>query len=144
MKLIKSIQLALIISTASFSAISAELIVSIDHVKSNQGSVFAQLFMGEENLNNNKSQAYAMLEAKTGSGELIFKDLKSGEYVVRMYHDENNNNKMDVNAFGMPSEGYAFSNEAVGNMGPPQYKDMVVKIKNDDQVVNTKAKMTYL
>ena len=85
-----------------------------------------------------------MIQAKKGAGELLFKNLAPGEYVVRMYHDENNNQKMDRNAFGMPSEGYAFSNEATGNMGPPQYKDMVVLIKEEDVKVKTKAKMIYL
>jgi uncharacterized protein (DUF2141 family) len=144
MKLYKSIQLAFIISTSTFSAMSSELIVSIDHIKNDQGSVLVQLFQGEENYKTNKSQEYAMLTAKTGKGELRFKNLKPGEYVVRMFHDENNNNLMDANAFGMPTEGYGFSNEAVGNMGPPQYKDMVVTIKSGDQVVNTKTKMIYL
>ena len=144
MKLIKSIKLALLSSTISFSAMSAELLVKIDHIKSDQGMVLAQLFQGEENYKKQKSQDYAMLEAKTGTGELRFENLQPGEYVVRMYHDENSNNKMDANAFGMPTEGYGFSNEAIGNMGPPQYKDMVVVIKSVDQVVNTKSKMIYL
>jgi len=144
MKFIKSVKLALIISTATFSVKSAELLVSIDHIKSDQGSVLAQLFHGEENYKNNKSQEHAIFAAKTGYGELRFENLQPGEYVVRMFHDENSNNKMDANAFGMPTEGYGFSNEAVGNMGPPQYKDMVVTIKSDDQVVNTKTKMIYL
>ena len=144
MKLNKAIKLAFIFSIASFSAQSAELLVSIDHIKSDNGTVLAQLFFGEENYQNKKSKEYAMLNAKTGQGELRFSDLIPGDYVVRLYHDENNNQKMDANAFGMPTEGYAFSNEAIGNMGPPKYKDMVVTIKADDQLVKTKAKMIYL
>jgi uncharacterized protein (DUF2141 family) len=85
-----------------------------------------------------------MTQAKTGAGELLFKNLSPGEYVVRIFHDENNNQKMDMNAFGMPTEGYGFSNEAIGNMGPPQYKDMIVLIKEQDSLVKTKSKMIYL
>ncbi len=33
----------------------------------------------------------------------------------------NGNGKMDTNPFGMPVEPYAFSNNAVGNMGPAKW-----------------------
>jgi uncharacterized protein (DUF2141 family) len=144
MKFYKSIIQALLISTATFTAISAELQVSIDHINSDQGVILAQIFTGEENYKTGKSIENTMIQAKTGNGELLFKNLTPGEYVVRMFHDENNNQKMDMNAFGMPTEGYGFSNEAIGNMGPPQYKDMIVIIKEEDSIVKTKSKMIYL
>lgn len=144
MKIHTILKQALILSTLSFAAQSADLHVSIDHINSDQGMVLAQLFSGEENYKKAQSVENKMIQAKTGSGELLFKNLEPGEYVVRMYHDENKNQKMDRNAFGMPTEGYGFSNEAVGNMGPPKYKDMIVLIKDDDSQVKTKAKMIYL
>jgi uncharacterized protein (DUF2141 family) len=106
--------------------------------------VLAQIFTGRENYNKGIALDNAMLKAKTGEATLSFKNLEPGEYVVRMFHDINNNQNMDTNAFGMPTEGYAFSNEAIGNMGPPKYKDMVVVIPKKDSKVLTKAKMIYL
>jgi uncharacterized protein (DUF2141 family) len=144
MKTYQTLILALVISSITISVKSAELQVSIDHIKSDQGVVLAQLFNSEEAYKTAKSLESKMLPAKTGAGELIFKNLEPGNYVVRMYHDENNNQKMDMNAFGMPIEGYGFSNEAIGNMGPPKYIDMVVVIKEPDSVIKTNAKMIYL
>jgi uncharacterized protein (DUF2141 family) len=40
---------------------------------------------------------------------------------VASYHDENDNGKLDTNAFGLPTEGYGFSNDAQGTLGPPSY-----------------------
>ena len=144
MNLYKSLKQVLVLSTVVFCAESADLQVSIDHINSNQGVILAQLFTSNENYKKAHSKENTMIPAKTGSGELLFKNLEAGEYVVRMFHDENNNKKMDTNAFGMPSEGYGFSNEAVGNMGPPKYKDMIVLIKEQDVLVKTKTKMIYL
>jgi uncharacterized protein (DUF2141 family) len=144
MKTFKALNLAFVLASLTFSVQSAELQVSIDHIKSDQGVILAQLFKSEENYKTGKSLENKMLSAKTGAGELKFENLEPGEYVVRMYHDENNNQKMDSNAFGMPTEGYGFSNEAIGNMGPPKYKDMTVLINAQDLVVKTKAKMIYL
>ena len=144
MNLYKSLRQALVLSTVAFCAESADLQVSIDHINSDQGMILAQLFTSNENYKKAHSKENTMIPAKTGAGELLFKNLEPGEYVVRMFHDANSNQKMDTNAFGMPSEGYGFSNEAVGNMGPPKYEDMVVLIKEQDVLVKTKSKMIYL
>ena len=35
---------------------------------------------------------------------------RAGNYAVQVMHDENDNNKLDTNFLGIPSEGYGFSN----------------------------------
>ena len=37
---------------------------------------------------------------------------------MKSFHDLNGNGRMDSNPFGMPTEPFAFSNNARGNMGP--------------------------
>ena len=49
---------------------------------------------------------------------MTFEGLPAGDYGVKAFHDVNGNGRMDTNPFGMPIEPYAFSNNAVGNMGP--------------------------
>ncbi|WP_223788820.1 DUF2141 domain-containing protein [Marinicella meishanensis] len=132
------------LTTFSLAASAAELVVSVDSIKNDEGHLMAQLFAGEENYNQGKAHASLMVAAKQGVGQLTFTDLAPGEYVVRMFHDENNNQQMDANAFGMPTEGYGFSNQAVGNMGPPQYRDMVVEITTAEEQATTVALMVYL
>ncbi|MCA1786555.1 MAG: DUF2141 domain-containing protein [Desulfotignum sp.] len=46
-----------------------------------------------------------------------------GEYAVKVYHDENNNDQLDTRMFGIPKERYGFSNNARGTLGPPDYAD---------------------
>jgi uncharacterized protein (DUF2141 family) len=66
--------------------------------------------------------------------------LPCGEYAIKVFHDENNNGKLDKRVFGIPSEAYGFSNDARGTMGPPEYekaafqldsagKELVIHIK---------------
>jgi uncharacterized protein (DUF2141 family) len=43
------------------------------------------------------------------------------EYALAIYHDLNENGKMDAGIFGIPTEKYGFSNNAKGHMGPPSY-----------------------
>lgn len=48
--------------------------------------------------------------------------LSRGEYAVKVFHDENENDALDTRIFGIPAESYGFSNNARGTLGPPEYK----------------------
>jgi uncharacterized protein (DUF2141 family) len=50
-----------------------------------------------------------------------FIGLKPGTYAAVVYHDENGDREFNMNAFGMPKEGYGFSNDAAALFGPPQF-----------------------
>ena len=44
--------------------------------------------------------------------------LKPGRYAIKSFHDVDGDGQMDTNPFGMPTEPFAFSNNAKGSMGP--------------------------
>jgi len=46
----------------------------------------------------------------------------AGEYAIALYHDENNNGKCDRNFFGIPKEGFAFSNNVKPFLSAPSFK----------------------
>jgi len=47
--------------------------------------------------------------------------LPAGDYAIKAFHDVDGDGQMGKNPFGMPTEPFAFSNNAVGNMGPAQW-----------------------
>ncbi len=57
------------------------------------------------------------------SGRVVatFENLPAGDYAVKAFHDVNGDGQMNTNPFGLPTEPYAFSNNAVGNMGPARW-----------------------
>ena len=61
--------------------------------------------------------------AISASGRVVatFDNLPAGDYAVKAFHDVNGDGQMNTNTFGMPTEPYAFSNNAVGNMGPARW-----------------------
>lgn len=61
--------------------------------------------------------------AISASGNVVatFENLPAGDYAVKAFHDVNGDGEMNTNPFGMPTEPYAFSNNAVGNMGPARW-----------------------
>ena len=60
---------------------------------------------------------------KEQRARIRFAAISQGEYALACFHDENNNNHLDTNLVGIPSEGTGASNDARGFMGPPRYED---------------------
>lgn len=69
-----------------------------------------------------------------------FKDLPMGDYALSIHHDENGNGKFDTNLVGMPIEPYGFSNDAMGNFGPPTFEQAKFKLDADKKTVTLNLK----
>lgn len=59
----------------------------------------------------------------TSQQVLEVSDLKVGTYAIALLHDNNYDGKMNKTLFGLPKEGYGFSNNARGRLGPPTFDD---------------------
>lgn len=97
------------------------LTIEIEGIKKNEGKIFIAIYDSEASFLNKSTGIIADINDKKSTG--IFKGLKKGTYAVSLFHDENNNQKMDTKIFGIPKEPYGFSNDATGFMGPPKFKD---------------------
>jgi uncharacterized protein (DUF2141 family) len=77
------------------------------------------------------------MRAKTGSQSIGFLQLPPGDYAVLVFHDENDNGVLDKGAFGIPTEGYGFSNNAKGFFGAPSWRAAGVTIgPTDDKQIS--------
>jgi uncharacterized protein (DUF2141 family) len=62
---------------------------------------------------------------------VTFTDLETGDYAFALFHDENGNNEMDSNMFGVPKEGYRFSTNYKPTMNMPDFDEADFKIEGD-------------
>ena len=60
---------------------------------------------------------------KNNVADVTFWNIPYGEYAIKVYHDANNDDKLNKNFLGMPTEEYGFSNNARGSFGPPSWDD---------------------
>lgn len=101
-----------------------DLKVEITGMDTDKGKVFLALYNSEATfLKKSEDTKGANAIVKDKRAIAIFKGLKKGEYAISLFHDENDNNRMDTKIFGIPKEPYGFSNDAKGFMGPPKFKD---------------------
>lgn len=59
----------------------------------------------------------------THAGKVAFHQLAPGTYALLAFHDENRNDRLDM-TFGIPREGFAFSNNPVIRMRAPTYQQV--------------------
>jgi uncharacterized protein (DUF2141 family) len=99
---------------------AADLTIEVSDVGSGDGQVMVALFNSADTFLA-KPASVARTAAVAGTTTVVLKDLPAGDYAFAVYHDANQNGKMDRNAVGMPTEDYAFSNNVLGKAGPPAY-----------------------
>lgn len=101
------------------------LIVTV-MTRSDDGRVFCGLWRGRDGYPTVRERAVGQALDRTvveHRATCVFEDVSPGEYAVAVFHDENANNDLDRNIFGIPSEGTGASNDAWNMFGPPGYDD---------------------
>jgi uncharacterized protein (DUF2141 family) len=108
--------IAIVTGLASSSvALSADLTVTVDGVRSAKGTVILELDNSDAQWDNKVAPfANGNINAQAGSVVYVFRDLKAGQYSVGVFHDENGNGKFDSNFLGIPKESWGFSNNPKG------------------------------
>ncbi len=96
--------------------------VNISGLDSDKGQVMVALFNRAEDFPKNPT-VRKVASIKKDSACVSFEDVEAGTYAIMCFHDENENQKLDFSAFGIPKERVAASNNAKGRFGPPKFKD---------------------
>jgi len=109
--------------------------IEITDIRNNTGKIMLQLLDEKENII--KEEMNTITDGKC-SFSII--NLSHGKYAVRYYHDENTNGMMETNIVGKPTEGYGFSNNVIGNSGPPPFEKWLFELTGDKKIV---LKPTY-
>ena len=126
----KALFLTIAISTLSLFTIAQNtLTVNIVGLKTSEGTVNVQLYDANEQV---IKEASGTVNSQKCTVE--FTDLPAGTYAVQYFHDENDNGKMDTGTFGIPEEGYGYSNDARGFMGPADFKDQIFELKSSKSI----------
>lgn len=110
---------ALLTAAPAFASDDASVTLTFD-TGAQTGAVMVALYDASTYGGNQPLRA-AQIDVAAGERSVTFDGLAAGEYGVRAFHDVNGDGRMNTNPFGIPTEPYAFSNNAVGNMGPASW-----------------------
>jgi uncharacterized protein (DUF2141 family) len=128
---------------------AGDLKVTIEGVRSSAGTLMIGLYDSPEpfntaidkatevgTLNDEARLGGVALRAIAGTQSVVFTNLNPGSYAVIVFHDENDNGKLDKNIWGVPIEGYGFSNNAQGSLGPPAFKEVAMTLDEADKEIS--------
>ena len=116
---------ALFFAPKPLHAQTAPLTVNISSVKSDKGKMMFALFHKADGFPGTHQKAFQLKETKTvkGTTTVTFENLPAGTYALAVFHDENNDGKLNTNVVGIPREPYGFSNNARSAFSAPSFKD---------------------
>ncbi|AXT60307.1 DUF2141 domain-containing protein [Aquimarina sp. AD10] len=124
----------------SFQTITAQksksnIAVTITNIDSADGTIKVGLYKQKENFLKQPYKALS-IKAKKGKVHVVFENIQQGEYAISLYHDEDDNQKLNT-IIGIPTEPYGTSNNAKGKFGPPKWEDakFTLSDKNVEQSI---------
>ncbi len=121
------------IALLSQQANAADLTVNISEIEQGKGHVLVALYADKEAYASGKASFSSKVKAENDKETVTFENLPDGEYAIKMFQDENDNNKLDFNMVGIPKEGYGFSNN-VGMFGAPDYVEAKFNVKENTAI----------
>ncbi len=106
-------------------ALTGDLSVAIEGLQNRQGVVCLRVFSGSRGFpaENTNVADEACVSIDDIPLTVTFHDLAFGNYAIALYHDSNGDGQLNRGAFGIPVEGFGFSNNPAIRMGPADYQE---------------------
>lgn len=96
--------------------------VVVSGLRNNKGDVRCGLYNSADAFPKDGKQFQgAVAQIANGSATCVFNNVPNGTYAVAVFHAEKGETKLRTGFFGQPEEGYGFSRNATGTMGPPSF-----------------------
>lgn len=121
---------------------SYELTLTVNNISNSNGVIRVLLFQGPEGFPDqpNLAKQNASLKIINNTASHTFKNLSEGTYAISLFHDSQNTGKLRTNIFGIPKDGYGFSNNAAGIVGAPSFEKAAFKLTKDVKHINIKLR----
>lgn len=129
---------AVLLGVAAASASAATVEVRVSSVVPGRGKVNVAVCDKERFL---KDCLYSgSVPAQAADVVVTIQNVPKGTWAVLAYQDENQNDKLDRNLIGIPSENYGFSRDARGKFGPPDFSDAAIDVGDETTVAKIKLR----
>ena len=132
----KLIYLFAILFSLSASAQEETFLLKIKFtsVRSSDGKIAVAVYNSKEDYMVTGKEYFA-IRVKAQEGETYLEiSLPKGEYAISVFHDENDDQKLNTNFMGIPKEDYGFSNNPNSTFGPPKFEKAVFTLANDLEI----------
>lgn len=117
--------------------------VVIEGVRSEKGKLVIAIFKDHESFEKRKPIKKIVLNKSEIKGNETVFNISPGTYGISVLDDENDNNIMDYNFFGMPKEGFGFSDYYHKGFSKPNFDNFEFKVI-DGNVKKIEIRLRYM
>lgn len=114
------------------------LTVIVTNIRSDNGNIRVHLYdiSNQESFPNQSEKANHLKVAniRDGKATVTFDNLRPSTYAFTVHHDENANVKMDRNLLGLPTEGWALSNDVKPLVKLPSFRECAFELQSNKKV----------
>jgi len=118
------------------SLMANNLVIEIDKLLNTQGKISIGLY---DNANSfaQHTKVYKGVHIRFSNTKIryTFTDIPNGLYAISLFHDENENEKIDKNFLGIPTEGYGFSNNIRPTFRAASFDESKFELKGDKTII---------
>lgn len=128
----------LILSTLALAilapaALAGPVTVTLENIQKQTGAIRLGVY-DAAGYEGGKAVNGADIVVNAATVSVTIQGLAPGEYGIKLFHDVNGDGEMNSNPFGMPTEPFAFSNNAKGRFGPAKWDDARFEVTEDGAV----------
>lgn len=111
----------------------ATLTITVTNIPKDQGEILLGLISEDEKEGFPEDSKTFVKKARAKvqgtSVTIVIEGIDPGTYAFSLLHDTNGNEEMDKSFFGLPEEGYAFSNNFKPTLSAPDFEDCAFSVK---------------
>lgn len=124
------------------SFLSEELTIEISNIKNSSGNIKIAVFPNKEGFPSEYNSASYLFGFPAKNKKIIETiSIPYGDYAISVFHDENNNDKLDTKLF-IPKEGVGASNNPKLSFGPPKFGEAKFIFSKENS--NIEIKLIYI
>jgi uncharacterized protein (DUF2141 family) len=112
---------------------AGNVVVHVQHQGNEKGYMMLALYKTEDGFPSQSQKAIIQLRqpVKAITTTMRIDALPAGNYAIAVFHDKNNDGKLNTNMIGAPTEAYGFSNNARKIFSAPSFKEAMFQHVNE-------------
>lgn len=111
------------------------LTITIPNVKNDQGLIQIGIYDNKENFPKEGEEFMLIIQpADAPVFRHTIENLAPGDYAVALMHDENADGVCNLNFFGIPKEGYGFSNNVIPRLSAPSFESARISMTQNKNI----------
>lgn len=104
-------------------AAQSSLVLKVEGLETARGQLLIGLYNSENGYETREEMIGRVVPVSNDTAIIRFEQIPVGQYAIKVFHDEDNDGKLDKGAFGIPSEAYGFSNNASDPFSAPEWSE---------------------